>query len=552
MSNLVVSQRDVDGFARAQVTSSEIKEAVAGMTGGGVYEVWEGGRKKRIANAAAINSAFVNRASVDDQVGIEILDVGKNKTQAWAHVAAYFGPKANPRIRSECKVIFDFDMMSQKLIWDAIDKGVYLWRKNEDGKPYKAQMAVDYALSSDGIPVPSDPDVRNHLIRLFLQKKMFAERDAETHARERAQRQLLAEEWREREEAESEREEIEATANAKNAERGYQQTARATPVQPAVPNAPNVDLCVQDGPAKGWSYRGLIATQAGCDEIERLLKEGVLDKVHAASAEAALVMASKPKPTNGSSGPATTAMNAPTSEGKRGPGRPKKADASAAGQPPSPMPPPPPPPPRPPAATVTNSGLASGATAKTDAVMAASGGKLTPTVLATAIDEANAILNPPIAGTFKTAEQMLYDDEEKRTAAAVIAERARIIGAIRERIANWPYIVVDAQIEAYAGPIGVAAGHGAPLALADAKPEHLNKLLDHATLVDKVYGLAIAKFGKGKAEEWLGAQCAKIGHEKGFFDVWLRSSNIRFIEKELANVSMVAANNPAAVGSPLD
>jgi len=481
------------GEQKKPASVEQIEKAGEEMTRGGTYEVWGPQGKKQIANAAGVNATFINRAGTSgEQVGTKVVDVGKNATQAWAKVAAYRGSPDAPLAWVEDAVVIDFDLLRQKILWDSIDKGVSLWESDpETGNNYKKKYKVDFRLQGD-VPIPTDQRIQMHIIRLFLQKKLFAERDAVTHATERAQRKILAGEWREDGELLSEREEVDTVNDMRESE-----------------SCSGQDDQIPFGPLRGSTWRAAARTPEGRSELGRIAQTAKVQKYGDAARAALAEWKEKNEPAPPANG------SAPRNKG----GRPRKQQQEAPPPPqeqPSDGPPPPsddsepsdsPPPPDMPGPT--------------EAAMKA--GASPAVIAASAVAEANAIINPPKPPPTPPAPPA--------DPARVAAERDLYYKDVRLTVSRWPFVVADEQLASYAASISTMRGGKVELPTAD--PADLKRLQSYVNAVQRVWEVAKKSIaGEDKALAYLDSKAAMSGYKK-FFDPALKKSVLDQIEKVL-------------------
>ena len=503
MSGAVATQGDVKNFERSKITADQVRQAVKDTTDGGGFEIWQDGKKKVVANAAAVNKAFVSRSQNGEPVGVNVIDTDKDDKKAWSHVGAYFGDPKCPRVHAECKVVLYYSMIWEKLLWDAIDKGVSLLEYDQtDGKWHRKKHEVEYELR-ETTPVPKNPVIQKHLIREFLRKKMYAERDAETHARHRVQLQLLADEWRDTEEQDSERDEAVDVSKSK----------AATPPQS------DLDLEIPIGPAKGYSYRDLSGNADGMQELQRLLDANALTEPrHAAAAREALENGKKyAEQAAPSMAEATERAAAPTNGGE-----PAAAPARRTRK----------------TKTEQESATAAPPVAQPAAVPAPAPAPAAPPASTPAPAAAPAAVAPVVAAPTQPAPAPAVADE-----STIATEKKRCLDGICDIVETWPQVVLAEHMKAYTTMLGAMAGREfkGPL---DADVPGLQKLFDHIVSVNRVYVLATAKHGGNKeaARSWLAIEAAQRGYQgtKGYFDPGLRRSALREIEKALESISPLA------------
>jgi len=485
-------ERSVSRYGEKKPASvEEIEAAVERQTRGDTYEVWGPQGKMKIANAAGVNATFLNRAGASgEQVGTKVIDVGKSAAQAWAKVAAFRGPPDAPIAWVEDAVVIDFELLRQKILWDAIDKGVSLWEQNpETGDNYKKKYKVDFKLQGD-VPCPTDQRVQMHIIRLYLQKKLFAERDAVTHATERAQRKILAMEWREDGELLSEREEVETVSDMRENEGGI-----------------SLDDQIPYGPLRGSTWRAAGRTPEGRSELGRITQSAKVQK-YADIARAALIEWVEKE---GNKGNGAAAVQPP--RGKRG-------KAESAVQPP-------------PDAAPPSYGEESEPSytppqdvpvGPTEAAVAA--GLPIPAVVAAAVAEANAMLNPPTASTKPPTPPAAPVDP-----AQAKGERDLYYKDVRLTVSRWPSVVTEEQLASYAASISTM--RGTKVELQSAEAADLKRLQSYVNAIQRVWEITRkAIVGDDKALAYLDSKAVMIGYKK-FFDPALKKSALDQIEKEL-------------------
>lgn len=504
------------GNERKQASVAEIEDAVEQMTRGDTFQAERG---KRVANAAAVNKMFVARASAGEPIGIKVLDAGKDDVKAWAKVAAYRGDPANPILWAEEFVQINHELTRQKLIFDAIDRGVWLYDPEQDKK---INVRVEFTMRGD-VPTPTDPRVQLHLIRLALAKKIFAEREAVTHARERAQRQVLASEWREQGEQDAEQEEMDEVDRLR-ADRG---------------GGVDLDSAIPFGPLRGQTWRGAAGTPEG-----RTLLQGVTTSAKVPKyAEAARTALASPGGAGGASARPPDEVVPPAkprgrqrrveAEPPRGP----TPGATPSGSGPAPTSSatstpadstPRPSPASSPASTPT-SGAATAAPAGGPAPVGAPGNVPAPRP------------EPPPPAAPSASTVAVAEDAARREAAA--KEKAALLQAVTNTVARWPYVIVEDQLVGY--ELAISTIRGNPTTLAQADVEDVRRLHAHVVNHDKVWEDAKKVIGSVDATLVRLNELAREHRVEKFFAAAMRRSVLDEIRQ-----AIVAGPTPAAPPQP--
>lgn len=125
-----------------------------------------------VTGGKRVPSAKVIREWVKNQgIHIEIIDYGKDKEHAWAHVRGY--RKEDPLVTREAVVIFVFADELVRMTFDAIDNGLQVGKN-------KVMPAFD--IGEEGWPILRNQEHQFQLLRNYLRKRQFSEREAVTKA----------------------------------------------------------------------------------------------------------------------------------------------------------------------------------------------------------------------------------------------------------------------------------------------------------------------------------------------------------------------------------
>ncbi len=146
------------------------------------------------AGSKRIPSARIVQAWAREQgLSSQIIDCGKDKERAWAHVRCWSGPKDNPILVREKYVIHLFSQLLTVSTFEAIANGLMVASQQAaygGGRPRMERAYPEWEIV-DNLPVLTNPQHQFQLLRNLLEKTRFAERDAISKAERAAFLELL-------------------------------------------------------------------------------------------------------------------------------------------------------------------------------------------------------------------------------------------------------------------------------------------------------------------------------------------------------------------------
>ena len=203
-------------------------------------------------------------------------------------MAAYRGTDSQPSVWAEDFVCIFYEDLREKLVWDWIDRAV----KNTGAAP---PIAFD-----GGRPTPTNAADQLSIARLYFQKRYFADREAVTHARERAQRQVLAQEWKEPTEIDTEAGEMEMVRRSRESTQAPRQQPARKPSGKITPDTP-----LPFGKYKGQKLSDIVQTNP--QYVEWMADNGNNDDIRQAAKKALSVLSATEAPVTATAAPEASA-----------------------------------------------------------------------------------------------------------------------------------------------------------------------------------------------------------------------------------------------------
>jgi len=174
----------------------------------------------KVADKNIESAALINAMAIEANIKVKV-QTWKNDSEAGCKATCWIGDENNPIAKQQRTVRHLYkDKYEEKLL--EFIKNNCLDRKDRNGYVYKkasVNIETDIEFQEiNGIPYPRiiNPAVHLNFLLEWNRFKAFSDRDAETKAISRAQRALLGVEFRDKEEIESEKEEIEGIAKSNN------------------------------------------------------------------------------------------------------------------------------------------------------------------------------------------------------------------------------------------------------------------------------------------------------------------------------------------------
>ena len=194
--------------AQEIVMAEQAKMANELMRDDYVVTTYVGGAKKskNVPSSAKVN--FMARTLDRNIQGPDIVSVWDNEEGCGVTVRCWIGDKSKPIQEASDTVTFNYTNMLQEIIINACTNGIYVHAKGGKVKP---------TLTWNGmIPVINDDDaVKQSIMKLFLQKKVFATREATSKATRRCQLKLMGYEYRDKVEIDGEIKETQQVTESK-------------------------------------------------------------------------------------------------------------------------------------------------------------------------------------------------------------------------------------------------------------------------------------------------------------------------------------------------
>lgn len=153
---------------------------------------------------------IVNLWSKDMKISTETIECVKNNDIAKASVRAWIGDKQKPIAEETCTIVLNFKQEMERLLTDHII--------NQISRKKLTENDFIFIPDQNGMLIPrlTNPEKHLYFWREWQRFLTFAERNAETKAKRRAQLSLMGIEYRDDEEIMDEKLEIEMVAEAKS------------------------------------------------------------------------------------------------------------------------------------------------------------------------------------------------------------------------------------------------------------------------------------------------------------------------------------------------
>ncbi len=215
------------------------------------YEVTTPDGKKRKEPSAKALQKWAN----EKRISTKILESEKNENGVRVRLAGWIGELSNPLIYKEAEVNIDFKIKGQQ------------WLVQQY---YKKRINLKF---EDGVPIPADSNSQFKFFQYMLNLKDFALRICITKCESILYRKLLSLEFREKEEIELEKDEVEEIAKSQESEnQNINETPKKEQDISITPAQKNAIESILKSPKKESIIEFMIEF-CGTDDISRLSKE---------------------------------------------------------------------------------------------------------------------------------------------------------------------------------------------------------------------------------------------------------------------------------------